>query len=291
MVSFAEGFLALTFVLVVSALCTILYLSLLVLRRVTDASNPTRGVQGFPATSVQPPSLATVGDALGVTSSTPAGKRSVKEPQVFHGNSTEFKEWSFSVTLALKSLDLGSPEREATYAASFLAGNARLWLISSLEAGEQFTDWPVLRDALGNVYGPRFDEEQVRLRLFSISCQESIDSYISSFSRLSLQVPELDERCRALLFVNGLRGRLKGQVLREHPTTLSKAVQAALTVAAEDQSFRRSTSEAWKPGSARLTADERERLRSERACFRCRRPGHLAHECPRNATHPNAGRQ
>ena len=92
---------------------------------------------------------------------------------MFGGEANWFKVWSFAIELALKSLELGSSDRKVNYAASFLVGNARLWLISSLEA-ETFPDWPSLRDALAKVYGP------------------------------SLQIPELAKHSRALLFTNGV---------------------------------------------------------------------------------------
>jgi hypothetical protein len=35
-------------------------------------------------------------------------------------------------------------------------------------------------------------------------------------------------------------------------------------------------------GIARLTPSEREKLRKEGGCFRCRKTGHLARDCPLN---------
>ena len=51
------------------------------------------------------------------------------------------------------------------YASSFLIGNARLWLISTRDAGEVCQDWFALRDALEAVYGPRHSDKQNRLSL------------------------------------------------------------------------------------------------------------------------------
>ena len=71
-----------------------------------------------------------------------ASQRStVKSPPTFSGASSEFKEWVFSVELALKSLRLPSSDMEANYAASYLEGNARLWLMTSLESGDEYGDW------------------------------------------------------------------------------------------------------------------------------------------------------
>ena len=135
------------------------------------------------------------------------------------------------------------------YAASFLIGNTRLWLISALDAGEVYQDWFALRDALEAVYGPRHSDEQNRLSLFGAHCHGSIESYITEFNRLSLQVPELDEHLKAVLFANGHRGYARRDVLKEHPRSLSKAIQAALTVSSESQSREPKQHDGWETRS------------------------------------------
>ena len=96
----------------------------------------------------------------------------------------------------------------------------------ALEAGTELEDWPAL-DTLARVYGPIFNPEQIRLCLFSLQERGTLDDYIREFPRLSLQVPDLDEHSRAVLFVNGLSSKLRGQVLKEHPSTLDEAIKAS----------------------------------------------------------------
>ena len=119
--------------------------------------------------------------------------RHVKSPPVFRGDTREFKEWAFAIELAMKSLQLDNAEERLSYAASFLEGNARLWFIASQEANTLFSDWPDLKSKLGEVYGPVYDREQARIDLFALHQDETLDEYINKFSRLSLQVPELDD--------------------------------------------------------------------------------------------------
>ena len=61
-----------------------------------------------------------------------------KDPLSFSGDAKEFKEFAFAMDLALKSLAFQDKSREVDYVAGFLTGNARLWYISSLEAGTSF---------------------------------------------------------------------------------------------------------------------------------------------------------
>ena len=132
--------------------------------------------------------------------------------------------------MALRSLALPNAAQRVDYAAGVLTGNARLWLIAALEVNQVFSDWPALKAALGDVYGPRHNEETSRMGLISAAQRGSLDAYIAAFTRLRLQVPEIDHHTRALLFVRGLVPHIQRQVMCEHPRTLEQAVMAANTV-------------------------------------------------------------
>ena len=53
-------------------------------------------------------------------------KSTVKEPPVFTGAAPDFRQWVFSIELAMRALRLSAPADMVTYASSFLAGNAQL---------------------------------------------------------------------------------------------------------------------------------------------------------------------
>ena len=120
--------------------------------------------------------------------------------------------------------------REVDYVAGFLTGNARLWYISSLEAGTSSPSWPSLKQALYLALGPSHEQETARLDLFAITQTVCLSDYVMAFTRLSLQIPGPNEHSRSLLFVRGLQPELKCKVLQEHPETLSHDVAAARTV-------------------------------------------------------------
>jgi|GEM_PF-5873018 len=227
--------------------------------------------------------------------SSSAAHRFAKEPPVFDGENSQFREWTFAIELAFRSLNFTEPSKMVDYATGYLTGNARLWFISSMDAGVTFQTWQELKEALRLVYGPVFDQERIRMDLFAIQQTGKVSAYISDFSRLSLQAPELDELSRAVLFVKGLRGDLKHQVLQSHPQTLDEAFRSAQT--AEQllrvsqiprSTFQSQSRPKQKEKLGKLTDEEREKLRHTGSCFACRKPGHLAKDCTR---YPNDGRQ
>ena len=126
----------------------------------------------------------------------------MKEPSLLVGDASTFKEWVFSLELALKAESLAEPE-ELDFAASFLTGNGRLWLIAVLASGESFNNWHELKTALARMYSSIFDQELARVGLFTLKQRGSLQEHIAELTRLSLQVPELDEHSRAVLFTNG----------------------------------------------------------------------------------------
>ena len=87
-----------------------------------------------------------------------------------------------------------------------------------------------MKQALYLAHGPSHEQEAARLDLFATTQTGCLSDYVMAFTRLSVQIPGLDEQSRALLFVRGLQPELKRQVLQEHPETLSHAVTAAHTV-------------------------------------------------------------
>ena len=238
----------------------------------------------------------------------------VRDPKLFSGTSNQFKEWVFSVELALRANAVRPGAHEVDYAMSFLDGNARLWLLSCLERGHNFPDWVSLKSALAETFGPVEAEEEFRLALFSL-CQTdsmSLEEYVSECTRLSLGIPDLDERSRALLFTRGLSNHLNSEVMREHPRTLSDAIRAARVARMNLQLFNISRGSnrmaartarvstggtmagtptepneiqsKFRPATRtlrkKLTDSERAQLMKEGRCFKCRAFGHLVKNCP-----------
>ena len=228
--------------------------------------------------------------------------RHVRSPKAFSGDAQTFKEWAFCVELALRANDISDGAGQTDFASSYLEGNALLWYLSCVDSGRVFSDWKSLKAGLAESFGPLDAEEENRLSLFSLTQEGPLDGYIREFSRLSLNVSDLDQHSRALLFVRGLSDSLRYDAMREHPKTLSDAIRAAraarqnvLQASGSRHGCRNRRTLATEGAERtqrrlRLGEEERAKLLREGRCFKCRNVGHLCKDCPENSD-PNATRQ
>ena len=228
-----------------------------------------------------------------------------KEPAVFAGKSSDFREWLFSVDEALQALQ---PRDSVSYVASCLEGSARHWLMNSWEDEGRPENWQVFRARLCRAFTFEYEEENSRQLLLQTSQTGGLEEYINLFSSRCLSARKMDDLTKVLLFVKGLADvRVESEVRRQHPTTLAEAVRAARTASHFERDFssvrdqncelrevsdtaaRRARLLRPRMRSPRLSEAERRRLLSEGRCFRCKELGHLARDC--HAVDPNSRRQ
>ena len=256
------------------------------------------------------------GGTVGSVSGRSERKR-CKEPTGFGGRAEDFSEWLFSVTEAVRTLE---PEDPVGYAASFLEGNARRWLISTWGPDGRLrpSGWPEFKSQLSNAFAERDAEEWHRMKLIRTRQSADLEDYIARFTGSCLLVPALDELTKVTLFIEGLSDlELRKEVRREHPKSMAEATRAARTASSTaDTCIYASTPEA-NAGSGdqnrvttQLTAlrsrqrnptqrsewlsdSERLSLYRRGLCFKCRRPGHIAANCRSSmpAGDPNASHQ
>lgn len=234
----------------------------------------------------------------------------MKDPPAFSGIPGELAEWLFSIDEALASF---SANDEVRYAASFLAGDARRWFMTVCRNGERPESWTDMKAQIASAFAPEYEEEQSQSRLLKAKQVGSLEEYISDFRRLCLLAPGTDELTCTLVFVEGLTTSIKHLVKREHPRGLSAAIKAARTAAelvAEDAAGKHSSG-VWdslepkasmvgggagrffgsRPPANRLPPRQFARYQRERRCFNCGTIGHIARNCRKGPSHPNADRQ
>ena len=214
--------------------------------------------------------------------------RRCREPMGFGGHAEGFREWLFAVEEAIRTL---KPEDPVGYAASFLEGNARKWLVSSWGSDGRLrpNSWPEFRAQLSRAFAEEDAEEWYRLRLIRTrqSAGAGIEEYISEFASCCLMVPKLDELTKVTLFIEGLFDtEIQKEVRRDHPKSLSEAARVARTASLNAEGSKKVLEEqprafaAQRSRPGQLSRSERLFLFRRGLCFKCRKPGHTAANCP-----------
>ena len=243
----------------------------------------------------------------------------VEKPDTYDGDKAkDLDTWLFQVRehLALSTV----PQRgHVPYAASLLRGNAAMWWREVCEANRRPTTWEDFCRALREQfrpedYGRRGRDDLATMRQYA---RESVADFVFRFRATCLKVPDLSEAEKLDRFVCALVQEIRLQVELRGPVNFHDAAMfaeradAVITrVAGHDVrktasqkskwgNFQRSTAPMKSSGDAStsgmggpepmelgtasrraLTRAEYEKLRAEKACFVCRKPGHLARNCP-----------
>ena len=151
---------------------------------------------------------------------------------------TYFSECPFTMEEALRTF---KPSDPVGYAASFLDGNARKSLISawSRDGKCRPNSWREFWNWLEEVFGECNADESYRVRWVRLKQSGDLEAYITEFTGLCLEVPELGELTKITLFLEGLSSLVvKKEVRRDHPKTLAAAIRAARLAEIEEKKTR-----------------------------------------------------
>ncbi|KAI8819533.1 Retrotransposon gag protein-domain-containing protein [Fimicolochytrium jonesii] len=166
--------------------------------------------------------------------------------------------------------------------------------------------WEAFKDRLRNRFIPPNAEEHALLALERLTQTGSVDEYYQRFSALLLEIPEMTDKQACRAFRKGLRPGIQ-RLLAANPSSLTMSLAELVTLAdsvysvdsaRRDEANKRPPAKQWPPSNKRaaidvvgtgpatkrlkkLTNDERQRLRDQGACFRCRQPGHMQSDCPK----------
>jgi Retrotransposon gag protein/Zinc knuckle len=227
-------------------------------------------------------------------------------PSTFSGDSDEDPAtWTFSFN---QYFDLQATDRalRVPIAASQLRGSALLWWRMHHQTAEKgacglITAWPEFCSAVEQQFSPINPTTTARNRLYSLAQRASVAAYADEFRKLILRVPDLSVDEQVNRFIHGLKPHIRIQVALREPTTLDQAVRVADTCdrLVPAPAGGRAPRYERKPASPSdvnpdvmqngtvalppLTPQQREQLRRTGGCFRCRKIGHSARDCPRDA--------
>ena len=243
----------------------------------------------------------------------------VEKPENYDGDKVkDLDTWLFQVREHLELLTVPAGAYVA-YAASLLRGNAAMWWREACEAHRRPATWEdfcrALRDQFRpEDYGRRGRDELATMRQYA---RESVADFVYRFRATCLKVPDLSEAEKMDRFVRALVQEIRLQVELRGPANFHEAAQFAeradavitrvaghnaqkaapqktkwgysqrspvpIKTSGESSAHGSGGPEPMELGIASrrsLTRAEYEKLRAEKACFVCRKPGHLARNCP-----------
>jgi hypothetical protein len=196
-------------------------------------------------------------------------------------------------------------DNQTTFASTFLTGHAAMWwqtVCEELEAQPADTHWGNFTEGLQEQFQPINSTKSARNQLDQLKQRTSVLLYNTEFRKIMLQLPNMHEEDRIHAYIKGLKPSVASQVAMQQPATLLQAQRLADTSDAIQFSMRPRNPQPSRPNPrydphgpapmeldaiSKLTNEERERLRRMGGCFRCRKTGHIARNCPLpNRQHP-----
>ena len=222
-----------------------------------------------------------------------------ERPPTFSGaRQDNLGAWIFQMERYFRLCPQIPEENRTSFASTFLTGHAALWwqtICEQLEAQPEDSHWEHFTDGLKEQFQPINSTKSAYAQLDQLKQKTSVLFYNTEFRKLMLQLPNMHEEDRVHAYIKGLKPSVASQVAMQQPDTLLKAQQLADTSDAIQFQMHPQNFPSARPNPrydphgpapmeldaiSKLTNEERERLRCMGGCFCCRKPGHLARNCP-----------
>lgn len=254
--------------------------------------------QGNALQAAQAQALPPVGPA-------PAPRIKPDRPPPFTGKKSESLEaWIFQMTQFCEIAPVPALDR-IQFAATFFKDQAALWWRSYYQDQDWEgapPHWNEFVAALKQQFIPVNTSISAYDRLQRLTQKTSVNLYNHEFRAIMLDLPDMDQATRMNYYLRGLKENIRPYVAMQQPENIATAEAIAERVdAVTYKAPTRNTGFKFNPNYrapggptpmeldsiTKLTPAERERLRKMGGCFRCRKPGHLARDCPLpNRQHP-----
>src|SRR5438046_3484631 len=246
-----------------------------------------------------------------------------KQPEKYNGK-RDFQvinNWITSVD-SYFALTHAEPPDIYHYLNTIFSGEAAAWFrFVYHNADPNEVTWEVVRASIKAFFVPPNYTRRLRDEWAYLRQTTTVSDYYARLTQLAIQLGEVNEERLVDKFIHGLKPKTRTEVELRDPRTLEEASRIAdrfdtivyhRSTFAPSQPFHqedthgepmqldtlRTTStpiqiDAFRtktqPSKLRkLTNEERAHLRSTNACFKCRKQGHIARECPSKTSYPNS---
>jgi hypothetical protein len=203
------------------------------------------------------------------------------------------------------------------YLNTILTGEAATWFRFIYRNTDPNTvTWENVKASVKRYFVPPNNIRRLRDEWAYLRQTTTVSDYYARLTQLAMQLGEVEEERLVDKFIRGLKPKTRTEVELRDPQTLEQASRIAdrfdtivyqrpssIPLQSSHQEDTRGEpmqldtlhmapfKTKTQPSKLRkLTHDDRAHLRSTNACFKCRKQGHIARECP-TKSHPNSDRQ
>jgi Ty3 transposon capsid-like protein/Zinc knuckle len=233
---------------------------------------------------------------------------------------TTIENWIASVNSYFALTD-AKPPHVYHYLNTNFTDEAAIWFRYHYREGQAETlTWEEVRTSLRNFFTPPNKDRRLQDEWAQLRQTTTVAEYVGRFYKLGMQLPTMEPVHLLDKFLRGLKPKTRMELELKDPQNLADAIRLAdrfdsivyrKTVPLTPSTPSHSHSNEYESGGEpmqidamrtkskippttqtpalkKLTAEERTHLRNLGACFRCRKTGHLARECPTRSTSGSA---
>jgi hypothetical protein len=227
----------------------------------------------------------------------------VPKPDCFSGSREALPNWTFCMNLYLSTQFGADDLRALNTAVCFLKGAALTWYRYRHTQMPALTSWAELRAALEQAFRLVHSELTAMTRLDNLQQKSTVLAYNEAFMAIMVELPFMDEQTRVHRYHQGLKQRVREQVMVQGHKALPDAMAAAELVAsaqyqANSHGVLQTQQRAQAPadqavpmdlGVARTSPGTWPGGRPPIQCWKCGKFGHVQSRCPQaKKGNPNA---
>lgn len=238
------------------------------------------------------------------------------KPDTFDGRSDP-EAWCYGMDTYFAATGFTEDLAKIAFADTLMRASAIMWRRTLVTPP---TSWNEYKAFIISAYQSVNPSEAARDQLRSLRQSATVQAYLTAFRAVTLAIPGITDDEMKDRFIHGLKPKIMDQVKLKAPATFEDAAKIAARLDALHASTRHvtfhddvhhpepmdldvnaismnpltairssSVNALARPGSSKrsirepLTDRERAECREKGLCFKCRRQGHVARDCPENS--------